>query len=91
MGYSLQETKVFAHPLLKRICQSARRRMREANRRERRSITRDLLLRLLKRLDTNILDDVNMHVAFCLTFANFLRVDEFIYIKVDAQTNDFDE
>ena len=91
MSYSLQKTKVFAHSLLKRICQSARRRMRETNRRERRSITRDLFLRLLKRLDTNTLDDVNMHVAFYLTFASFLRVSEFIYIKVDVQTNDFDE
>ena len=65
--------------------------MRKTNRRERRSITKDLLLRLLKRLNTNTLDDVNIHVAFCLTFANFFRVNEFIYIKVDAQTNDFDE
>ena len=91
MSYSLQETKIFAHSLLKRICQSARRRMRKTSRRERRSIIKDFLLRLLKRLNTNTLDDVNMHVAFCLTFANFLRVSEFIYIKVDVQTNDFDE
>ena len=91
MSYSLQETETFAHPLLKRICKSARRRMGEAGRRERRPITRDILLRLLKRLDTIIFDDVNMHVAFCLAFADSLRVDEFTYIKVDAQTNDFDE
>ena len=91
MSYSLQETKIFVHSLLKRICQDARRRMRKTNRRERRSITKDLLFRLLKRLNTNTFDDDNMHVAFCLTFANFFRVNEFIYIKVDAQTNDFDE
>ena len=91
MSYSLQETEVFAHPLLKRICQGARRRMGEAGRRERRPITRDLLLRLLKRLDTNTLDGANMHAAFCLAFAGFLRVGEFTYTKADAQTDDFDE
>ena len=31
-----------------------------------------------------------MHATFYLTFANFFRVNEFIYIKVDIQTNDFE-
>ena len=45
---------------------------------------------MLTRLHINISNDVNMHATFCLTFANFFRVSEFIYIKVDIQTNDFE-
>ena len=45
---------------------------------------------MLTKLNINISNDVNMHATFCLTFANFSRVSEFIYIKVDIQTNDFE-
>ena len=90
LSYFSQENEIFAHSLLQRICKSVKRRQSQTRRRERRSITRDVLLKMLTRLNTNISNDVNMHATFCLTFANFLRVNEFIYIKVDTQTNDFE-
>ena len=89
LSYSSQENEVFAHPLLQRICKGARRRQGQAGRRERRPITRDVLLKMLARLDTNTPDGANMHAAFCLAFAGFLRVGEFTYTKADTQTDDF--
>ena len=42
------------------------------------TITRDILLQILKSFDIRIKNDAILHVAFCLIFANFLRIDEFI-------------
>ena len=51
--------------------------------RERKIIIRDILLQILKFFDIRIKNDAILHVAFCLIFANFLRIDEFIWSKVD--------
>ena len=90
LSYFSQENEIFAHSLLQHICKNVKRRQDQARRRERRSIIEDVLLKMLTRLNINISNDVNMHATFCLTFANFFRVNEFIYIKVDTQTNDFE-
>ena len=90
LNYFSQENEIFTHSLLQRICKNVKRRQNQVERRERRSITRNVLFKMLTKLNTNILVDVNMHATFCLTFANFFRVNEFIYIKVDTQTNDFE-
>ena len=45
--------------------------------RERKVIIRDILLRILKFFDINIRKNAILHVAFDLIFANFLRIDEF--------------
>jgi hypothetical protein len=42
-------------------------------------ITRDLLLRILARLDTNTPEGATHHAAFCTAFAGFLRVGEFTW------------
>ena len=51
--------------------------------RERKIIIRDILLKTLKFFDINIKKNAILHVAFDLIFANFLRIDEFIWFNVD--------
>lgn len=56
----------------------------EEDTRERRPITRDILLKLISRFDQTTLEGANLHAAFCLTFAGLLRMGEFTYNKVES-------
>jgi hypothetical protein len=71
--------------IIARIC----RLKDEKNIRERRFITRDILIRLLVRLDQFTQQKVNLHVAFCLAFATFLRCEKFTYIVRQTVASDF--
>ena len=51
------------------------------------SIIKDLLLRLLIKLNRNSRDKTNIYAVFALTFTDFFRINEFIYASSDA--NDF--
>ena len=79
---------IFNSSLLQRHIREIKRKYQEDDRRERKFITRDILLKLLAKFDINIKWNVTMHVVFCLTFANFLRVKKFTY-KTNEQ-NEFD-
>ena len=46
-----------------------------------RSITKNILLTLLQIFNISTRNDVNLHVAFCLIFANFSRINEFTYVN----------
>ena len=72
--------------MLQRIIAGLRRLYGEGDTRERRPITRDILLKLISRFDQTTLEGANLHAAFCLAFAGFLRMGEFTYDKVE---NDF--
>ena len=63
--------------LLQREINGIKRMYEENEKRERKAITRDILLQILKTFDTRIRKDATLHVAFCLTFADFLRIGEF--------------
>ena len=69
---------VFNELLLQREIDEIKRLYEENEKRERKIITRDILLDILQSFDTRIKRDATLHVAFCLIFANFLRIDEFI-------------
>ena len=77
------ELKVYSHPILQRIIKSFRRIYGEGDTWERRPITRDILLKLISRFDQTTLEGANLHAAFCLAFAGFLRMGEFTYNKVE--------
>jgi hypothetical protein len=46
-------------------------------------ITRDLLLRILARLDTSTQEGATYHAAFCTAFAGFLRVGELTWTSAE--------
>ena len=89
MGFDGLE--VFHHPLLERILAGIRRLRGEANTRERRPITRDLLLQMLRQFDKNTRFGATMHASFCLAFAGFLRIGEFTWTSSDLLDEDFEK
>ena len=78
------ELKVYSHPILQRVIKGFRRIYGEGDTRERQPITRDILLKLISRFDQTTLEGANLHAAFCLAFAGFLRMGEFTYNKVES-------
>ena len=68
---------VFNEPLLQREINGIKRMYDEDETRERKAITRDILLEILQSFDTRTRKGATLHAAFCLAFADFLRIDEF--------------
>ena len=80
------ELEVYSHPMLQRIIVGLQKLYGEGDTREHRPITRDILLKLISRFDQTNFEGANLHAAFCLAFAGFLRMGEFTYDKLK---NDF--
>lgn len=89
MGY--EGLDMFYSPQLERIVAGIRRLRGEVNTKERNPITKDVLLRLLPQFDRTTLHGATIQVSFCLAFAAFLRIGEFIYNKKDMEDEDFSE
>ena len=81
---------VFYSAQLKRVVDDTRRLRDEGEIRERYSITKNVLLRLLKCFYKIIKHNTTMQTVFCLVFAVFLRVSEFIYESKDLRDENFD-
>ena len=88
MGF--ENLTVFHSAQLKRVVNDTRRLRGEGETRERYSITKDILLRLLKCFHKTIKHDVTMQAVFYLAFAAFLRMSEFTYESKDLRDEDFD-
>ncbi|KAL2036351.1 hypothetical protein N7G274_010933 [Stereocaulon virgatum] len=87
MGYT--DLGVFHNPMLQRIIAGIRRCRGEAETKERRPITRDLLLKMLILCDRSTLAGANLYAAFCLAFAGSLRIGEFTYSADERADPDF--
>ena len=90
LNYSDLDLKVFINSLIKRIVVDIKRRNDEINTKERRSITKNVLLKLLEQINVINLEDCNLHAFFCLAFVVFLRIDEFTYFATEQRDLDFD-
>ena len=87
MGFA--DLEIFHHPLLERILAGIRRLRGEADTKERRPITRDVLLKVLTRFNTTTRYGIMLHAVFCLAFAGFLRIGEFTWSQEDYAQSDF--
>ena len=87
MGF--EDLKVFQHPMLQRIVAGIRRIRGEPGVKERRPITRDLLLLMLSCINQNTRVGANLHAAFSLAFAGFLQIGEFTYSAEDRGDPEF--
>ena len=76
MGY--KDLDIFSSLQLQRYIAGIRRLRGEADTKERRPITRDILLQILTSFDKTILLGVTLYTSFYLVFAGFLRIGEFI-------------
>lgn len=86
----LQNLEVFHHPMLERIIAGIKRLIGEKDKRERKPITREILIKLLEGLDTKTLDGATLHAAYSMAFAAFLRCGEFTYTMQEAASPGFD-
>lgn len=89
VGHSSVEMEIFASSMVKRIVDGIKRERGGEIFRERLPITKDVLLRILKTLDTNSSEGLNLHAAFCLAFAGFLRIGEFTYSATERDQHEF--
>ena len=89
MGY--EDLSPFHSPLLQRVITGLRRMRGEAETRERRPITKDLLLQMLPYFDRETREGATLHAAFCLAFAGFLRTGKFTYTAKDLSDPEFSQ
>ena len=54
--------------------------------RERREITKDIILKMLATINTSTLDNLNIYASFCVAFAGFCRPSEITWEQWDSQS-----
>lgn len=79
----------FSSPLLLRVIRGIKRRQGDGVLRERKAITRDVLLDVLSTFDVTTRSGATFHAAFCLAFAGFLRAGEFTWDTHDLSDANF--
>ena len=75
----------FSDELLERVMRGIKRDHAEPDRRERTPLTRDHLLRILRKLHLPSYTSHTLKAAFTLAFAGFLRVGKFTYQTADLE------
>jgi len=80
---------IFDSLLLLRVIRDIKRRQGDDVSRERKAITRDVLLNVLSTFDASTRLGATLHAAFCLAFAGFLRTGEFTWETHDLNDANF--
>ena len=70
---------VFCHGRVERLYRGIKLSQYTDERPRKLAITRDVLLPLLRTLDTSTIDGPSFYAACCLAFTGFLRIGEFTY------------
>lgn len=73
------DLEIFHHPFLPHMIAGIRRLQGERGVREKRPITRPILIRMLNTFDTSTLYGVTLHAAFSFAFASFLHIGKFTW------------
>ena len=71
LNYNDLDLKIFINSLLKRIVVDIKRRNDEINTKEKRSITKNVLLKLLEQINVINLENCNLHAFFLSRFRRF--------------------
>ena len=79
----------FENSMLTRVFRNIKRLRDDEISKKRKSITRNILLKILDKLNVSIRQKVTLHVFFYLIFAIFFRINEFIYFNENRNANDF--
>ena len=77
--YSSDIDNVFSHGQVERAYRGIKLSEHTEDRLRKLPVTKDVLLPILKTLDTSSIHGANVHAAFCLAYAGFLRLGEFTY------------
>ena len=83
IDYGYGALDAFYDDRVQREVDGIRRLRGEAERKEREPVRREILLKILRTLNTSSLFGATMHAAWCLAFAAFLRLGEITYTSSD--------
>ena len=75
--------------MLKRVIRNIKRVRDENLFKKRKSITKNVLLKILNILNVFTRQNVTLHAFFCFVFVVFFRIDEFIWFVADVKALDF--
>ena len=82
---SVRRTLIEATPVLDRTIRGIKRVRGEGISRERKPITRDVLLKILGTFDVSTRQSATLNASFCLAFAAFLRIGECTWSSGDLE------
>ena len=80
---------VFEHSMLNRIVYDIKRVRNNKIFKKRKSIIKNVLLKILNIFDVLIRQKITLHAFFCLIFVVFFRIDEFTWFFDDREIENF--
>ena len=79
----------FENSMLTRVFRNIKRFRDDEIFKKRKSIIKNILLKIFDKLNVSTRQKITLYVFFCLIFAIFFRINEFIYFNENRNVNDF--